>query len=76
MGKFKFSKRAYIDKVKERRDWDGTKEEKKERPDINKTTRCRKYVSQDGDQSGSITVTIKSGVCDSAYMCSAICNFR
>jgi len=76
MGKFKFSKRAYMDKIKDRRDWDGDNEVRRERPDINKKMRCHKFVSLDRTQRSTITVEIKAGECDSSYMCSAICDFR
>ncbi|MEE8401001.1 MAG: hypothetical protein V3R86_02460 [Candidatus Hydrothermarchaeaceae archaeon] len=76
MGKFKFSKRAYIDKIKERKDWDGEKEVEKERPNINKKMRCRKFVDVGDGRRSSITVEVKGGKCDSSYLCSAICNFK
>ncbi|MEE8403499.1 MAG: hypothetical protein V3R93_07070 [Candidatus Hydrothermarchaeaceae archaeon] len=76
MGKFKFSKKAYLDKVKENRDWEGGKEVHRERPDINKTMHCHRFVSLDKEQRSTITVEIKAGECNSSYMCSVICNFR
>ncbi len=77
MGKFKFSKRAYLNKVKEKRDWEDREEEEGGCPDVNKSMRCHKFVSLDRDQKGTVSVEIKSNKCDSAYMCSArYCDFK
>lgn len=76
MGKFKFSKKAYLNNIKEKRDWESREEVQRERPDINKKMRCHRFVSLDREQKGTITVEIKTGKCDSSYMCSAICDFR
>ncbi len=76
MGKFKFSKRAYMDKIKDRRDWEDGGEDDKWRGDINEKKDCMRFLSLDKLQKGTITVEIKAGKCDSSYMCSAICDFR
>lgn len=75
MGKFKFSKRAYIKEIKEKREWESGKEVEKERPPVNKTMRCYKFDT-DGSRGAAITVEIKAGKCDSSYRCSSICKFR
>ena len=76
MSKFKFSKRAYMEKIKERRDWEGGGEEPSGLPDVSKKMDCIRFVSLDRLQKGTISVEIKAGKCDSSYMCSAKCNFR
>lgn len=77
MGKFRFSKKAYLKKIKEKRDWEeGSKDAEKERPDVNKTMRCYRFVGLDGQRGVTITVEIKAGKCDSSYRCSSVCKFR
>lgn len=77
MGKFKFSKKAYLKEIKEKRDWEpGRTEPEKERPDVNKTMRCYKFA---GGEGAAITVEIKAGKCDLSYQCLASpaqCKFR
>lgn len=74
MGKFKFSKKAYLKEIKEKRDWEGGAGAEKERPDVNKTMRCYKFT--DDGRGAAITVEIKAGKCDSSHRCSSICKFR
>jgi hypothetical protein len=76
MGKFKFSKRAYVDKIKERRDWEDEGAFEKGRPDVNEKRNCIRFVSLDRLQKASVSVEIKAGKCDSGYMCSAKCDFK
>lgn len=76
MGKFKFSKRAYVDKIKDQRDWEGGKEEDTWHGDLNEKRKCIRFVSLDKFQKATIAVEIKEGKCDSAYMCSAKCDFK
>jgi hypothetical protein len=76
MGKFKFSKRAYVDKIKDQRDWEGGKEEDTWHGDLNEKRKCIRFVSLDKFQKATLAVEIKDGKCDSGYMCSANCDFK
>lgn len=76
MGKFKFSKRAYLKKVKDQQDWkggEGRKEEKRKL--VNKELHCHKYVDMDGRRATKV-VEIKDSVCSSAGTCHADCSYR
>lgn len=76
MGKFKFSKRAYVDKIKDRRDWEAGKDDDTWHGDLNEKRKCIRFVSLDKFQKATLSVEIKEGKCDSAYMCSAKCDFK
>lgn len=75
MGKFKISKKAYLDKVARNKDWEN-QEEDKVRPADNKTMRCRKYKGMDGQRGLSIQVEIQEGKCDSSFNCESSCQYR
>ena len=56
MGKFKFSKRAYVDKIKDQRDWERGKEEDTWHGDLNEKRNCIRFVSLDRFQKATLAV--------------------